>query len=203
VRRRVGPNHRSRPTRSSAPRRGAGLAAHGLNDSAHSIHQRTGKQYLSALDQITGHAQRARAHSGAGLAHRLTRCRQARVPRYTLNAGAVLLDATARWIDSPVAPSALERTAARAWPSGTRVKRFCALHTPARWKTIPQRVGPNHRSRPARPSAQRRGPGLAAHGLNDSAHSIHQRAGKQYLSALDQITGRAPRARAHSGAGLA
>ena len=120
--------------------------------------------------------------------NRLTRCRQARHPRYTLNAGAVLLDAMARWIELPVAPNALERTAARAWPSGTRVKRLCALHTSARWKTIPQRVGSNYRSRPTRSGAQRRGPGLAAHGLNDSAHSIPQRAGKQYLSALENNT---------------
>jgi hypothetical protein len=52
----------------------------------------------------------------------------------------------ARWIELPVAPNALERTAARAWPSGTRVKRLCALHTSARWKTIPQRAGKQYLS---------------------------------------------------------
>jgi hypothetical protein len=121
--------------------------------------------------------------------NRLTRCRQARHPGYTLNAGAVVFDAMARWIESPVAPNALERTAARTWPSGTRVKRFCALHTSARWKQYLSTLG-NHRSRLTRSSARRRGPGLAAHGLNDSAHSIPQRAGNN-TSARWKITGRA------------
>jgi hypothetical protein len=49
-----------------------------------------------------------------GARNRLTRCRQARVPRYTLNSGAVLLGATARWTIPPVTPNALETTATRA-----------------------------------------------------------------------------------------
>jgi hypothetical protein len=123
MRRRFGSYHRSRPTRSSAQRRVPGLAAHGLNDSAQSGPQRDGN-----------HRSRP-TRSSAQRRNRLTRCRQARQPGDTLNAGAVLLDATAVWIVPPVTPNALGRTAPRPWPSGTRVKRFCAVHTPARWES--------------------------------------------------------------------